>query len=197
MARTFERVTGRVLNDSNLWPFNCYGGALEKCNRYGRTPWETKNETRGTETRARSIAEYHQACTRMVRADYCGDGQTHTQGEGTLIDIYDNLGFNTRGTLGAWLVHGGRVVHRRRVVHPPHALDANLLVDCGRQQQRREEPRLGVHPVALPRADRRQPLAGPHPEAVRQREEPAGSGYTMPDQTKRSLLISRSPLYKH
>ena len=45
-------------------------------------PWESRNGT--------ALADYHQACTRMARADYCGDGQTHTQ-EGTAIDLYDRL----------------------------------------------------------------------------------------------------------
>ena len=38
-----------------------------------------------------SLADYHQACTRMLRADYCGDGTPHTV-DGTLINIYDGIG---------------------------------------------------------------------------------------------------------
>ncbi len=38
-----------------------------------------------------SLADYHQACTRMARADYCGNGISHTQ-DGTEIDLYDRLG---------------------------------------------------------------------------------------------------------
>ena len=37
-----------------------------------------------------SLASYHQACTRMARADYCGDGTSHTQ-DGTWIEYYDKL----------------------------------------------------------------------------------------------------------
>jgi len=33
----------------------------------------------------------HQACTRMTRGDYCGNGRTHTR-DGTLIKIYDFAG---------------------------------------------------------------------------------------------------------
>ncbi len=37
----------------------------------------------------------HAACVQMVRADYCGDGRSHTQG-GTLIQVYDDLGVQRR-----------------------------------------------------------------------------------------------------
>jgi hypothetical protein len=65
----------------------CTSGVLAKCVRWGYRPWQTVNGT--------PLTDYHQACTRMARADYCGDGQTHTQ-EGTQIDIYDRLPLLTR-----------------------------------------------------------------------------------------------------
>ena len=34
---------------------------------------------------------YYQACVRMVRADYCGDGVGHTR-NGTPIDLFDRIG---------------------------------------------------------------------------------------------------------
>jgi hypothetical protein len=37
-----------------------------------------------------SLRDHHQACTRMARADYCGDGRPHTV-TGTPIDIFDRL----------------------------------------------------------------------------------------------------------
>lgn len=36
------------------------------------------------------LKDYHQACTRMLRADYCGDGKPWTL-DGTLLDIFDYL----------------------------------------------------------------------------------------------------------
>jgi hypothetical protein len=63
--------------------FGCTSGVVAKCLRWGYKPWKT--------VAGRALADYHQACTRMARADYCGDGVTHTQ-EGTLIDLYDDLG---------------------------------------------------------------------------------------------------------
>jgi ADYC domain len=35
--------------------------------------------------------DLHQACTRMLRADYCGDGTPHTR-DGTPVEIYDTVG---------------------------------------------------------------------------------------------------------
>jgi hypothetical protein len=61
----------------------CAADAQGKCVRFGYKPW--KQLADGT-----SLAPYHQACIRMVRADYCGDqGITRN---GMLIDYYDSLG---------------------------------------------------------------------------------------------------------
>lgn len=62
--------------------FACTSGALGKCVRFGYPPW-------GGEP-GQSLALYN-ACIRMVRADYCGDGSPTTK-EGQRIDIYDDGG---------------------------------------------------------------------------------------------------------
>jgi hypothetical protein len=69
--------------------FACENGAIAKCVEWGYKPWATKG--------GRSLAELHQACTRMARADYCGDGRSHTR-EDNLIDMYDGLNVLTRAT---------------------------------------------------------------------------------------------------
>jgi hypothetical protein len=61
----------------------CETGVITKCINWGYKPWASRD--------GKSLAELHQACTRMARADYCGNGRSHTQ-EGTLIDMYDRLG---------------------------------------------------------------------------------------------------------
>jgi hypothetical protein len=63
--------------------FACENGAIAKCVDWGYKPWAKKD--------GRSLADLHQACTRMVRADYCGNGRSHTR-EDRPIDIYDVLG---------------------------------------------------------------------------------------------------------
>lgn len=50
----------------------------------------------------RDYALDHQACTRMVRADYCGDGRSWTA-TGTPIDVYDRTLINTKTTAGSAL----------------------------------------------------------------------------------------------
>ncbi|MCY7324067.1 MAG: hypothetical protein LH660_20265 [Phormidesmis sp. CAN_BIN36] len=73
--------------DNGRITFACTNSALAKCVRWGYKPWKT--------FQGQSLREYHQACTRMVRADYCGTGVAHTQ-DGTEIDIYDRLGIQKR-----------------------------------------------------------------------------------------------------
>jgi hypothetical protein len=62
----------------------CRGvGAVAKCIDFGYKPWVSPD-----------MDELHQACVRMVRADFCGDGTTWTK-DGNLIDIEDAYGIQT------------------------------------------------------------------------------------------------------
>jgi hypothetical protein len=69
--------------------FACENGAIAKCVDWGYKPWAKKD--------GRSLGDLHQACTRMARADYCGDGRSHTREDST-IDMYDGLQLLTRTT---------------------------------------------------------------------------------------------------
>ena len=73
--------TGNHLDNGQI-TFACTNGVLAKCLRLGYKPWQQVN--------GQSLRDYHQACTRMLRADYCGNGIAHTQ-DGTPIDVYDRL----------------------------------------------------------------------------------------------------------
>ncbi len=68
-----------VPSSDGAFSITCTSGASAKCVRMGYKPWQTAAD--GT-----ALWAYHQACTRMVRADYCGDGAAHTR-EGTRIDV--------------------------------------------------------------------------------------------------------------
>ena len=68
---------GRLVADATRFELVCTSGAQGKCVRFGYAPW-------------RSLDTYN-ACVRMVRADYCGDGEATTR-DGTVIDIYDAVG---------------------------------------------------------------------------------------------------------
>jgi hypothetical protein len=74
---------GSRTDSDTVITFACPGGALAKCVNFGYAPWREVNGT--------SLAPYHQACTRAVRADYCGDGTSYTQ-NGNIIDLYDAIG---------------------------------------------------------------------------------------------------------
>ncbi len=92
LVNHWDMQTGERIDDPDIVTFACRGGALAKCVDWGYRPWATaKRCDPVTQVCADvSLREYHQACTRMVRADYCGDGTPHTV-NGTLIDVYDPL----------------------------------------------------------------------------------------------------------
>jgi len=73
----YEPKPGRLL-------LTCTGGADGKCVRFGYKPWGKAHD--GT-----ALLPYYQACVRLVRADYAGDGRGTTR-NGRPIDIYDLLG---------------------------------------------------------------------------------------------------------
>lgn len=92
----------------------CTSGVLAKCVRWGYRPWQTVG--------GRSLTDYHQACTRMARADYCGDGTSHTE-DGTEIDMYDDLGIQQRTPMNllspmlfdaAWSPSGAYCIQKER-----------------------------------------------------------------------------------
>ncbi|HEY8375012.1 MAG TPA: ADYC domain-containing protein [Nannocystis sp.] len=63
--------------------FACRDAALAKCVEWGYRPWSTAG--------GMSLRDFHQACTRLVRADYCGDGTSHTF-NGTPVHALDEVG---------------------------------------------------------------------------------------------------------
>jgi hypothetical protein len=91
----------------------CASGAVAKCIRWGYRYWEERPG--GPPLRA-----LHRACVHMTRADYGGDGSTHTR-DGTLIDIQDRYGIRRfvgeapMAFEGAWGVNGAICVARPRI----------------------------------------------------------------------------------
>lgn len=65
----------------------CTAGGQGKCVRFGYRPWETAAD--GT-----PMLDRYNACGRLLRADYCGDGRGWTR-DGTLVDIWDDHGIQT------------------------------------------------------------------------------------------------------
>lgn len=97
----------------------CTRGAYAKCIRLGYVPW--------IKYRGISLAPYHKACTMLIRADYLGDGSTHTI-SGIDIDISDELGILKPSPdalfEGGWDQHGAVCIREWRL--PPSKDNQNI-----------------------------------------------------------------------
>jgi hypothetical protein len=93
-----------------LVTFACQGFVLYKCIDFGYPPWKKANGVR--------LNNHHQACVRMLRADYCGDGRSWTV-NGTAINMYDNLGIQADTESWAveaeWDTDGARCLSHQRI----------------------------------------------------------------------------------
>jgi ADYC domain len=104
---------GRHLRDTVAFSITCASGAVGKCVRFGYRPWAKAAD--------RPLWDHHQACVRMLRADYGGDGIPHTR-DGTLIDLFDGIGIQQPSTgearlsfEAAWGPDGAVCVQRTRI----------------------------------------------------------------------------------
>ena len=100
------------------YTFSCNRGAIAKCIRtFGYKPWKS---LRGATGRSVALEPLHEACVRAVRADYRGDGVSHTR-EGVMVEIFDRYGFNVRTPDGGFTAEasfdrdGAVSFHRPRV----------------------------------------------------------------------------------
>jgi ADYC domain len=87
-------VSASHVDDPELFTVACRGAAIAKCTEWGYRNWGNWVEDNGTSTQNVSLTHFQEACVRMVRADYCGDGVSHTE-NGTPIEIYDTAGLQT------------------------------------------------------------------------------------------------------
>jgi hypothetical protein len=126
--------------------FACRGAALAKCVEMGYWPWQSLQRCSGESCGDVSLADLHQACTRMVRADYCGDGEPFTV-NGRAINVYDGLGLQTDTepwTFEAeWTPQGASCLSQQRVYQLQAQLDptghkalppcivSRVAADCG------------------------------------------------------------------
>ncbi|RWO96224.1 MAG: hypothetical protein EOQ98_22795 [Mesorhizobium sp.] len=136
---------GRHLPSDTAFSITCTGGAQAKCVRFGYRPWETSSD--GT-----SLWDHHQACTRMIRADYCGDGVGHTR-NGTPIVIYDRKGIQQDETApdmsfeAAWGADGALCVSRTRI--PDVLTMEGLAAICPDMRQQPQTAACESHTGAL------------------------------------------------
>jgi hypothetical protein len=105
---------GSRIDEPNAITFACEGYALYKCVDFGYKPWTTASHG--------DMRNHHEACTRLIRADYCGDGTSWTV-DGTLVNVFDNLGVQpdteTWPTEAEWDQDGAICLSHQRIQNMP------------------------------------------------------------------------------
>jgi hypothetical protein len=120
---------GDKIDDPWRFTFACPRvGAIGKCVEAGYEPWAYTAD--GT-----SLADHHQACVRLMRADYCGDGEPHTV-DGTLVNLYDQIGIQDDADdwihEAEWGPDGASCISpHNRHVEPVKCYDRLIRDDCG------------------------------------------------------------------
>lgn len=74
---------GNHIRSKDRYSITCTNSAIGKCVLMGYLPWRKTNT-------GESLWNYHQACVRLLRADYCGNGKPHTR-DGTRIELWDEV----------------------------------------------------------------------------------------------------------
>jgi hypothetical protein len=113
---------GRYVPQAGQILITCTGGAEGKCVRFGYHPWTALAD--GT-----SLVAAYNACVRLVRADYAGDGRGTTR-NGQPIDIYDAFGIETRANDPTYRFEAGFTVDGAvcvRHVRVPQNVTLSLL----------------------------------------------------------------------
>jgi hypothetical protein len=118
---------GAKYDDPGAFTFACEGAAIAKCIRFGYEPWAS--------VRGVNLAAHHQACTRLLRADYCGDGSSHTV-DGRWVNLYDALGVQRDTESWAleaeWTPEGARCfTERNRSFMPVSCPATPMKTRCG------------------------------------------------------------------
>jgi hypothetical protein len=123
----------------------CTSGAVGKCVRLGYHPWATAPD-------GRSMREYLNACIRMMRADYCGDGRSWTR-DGTPIrfrgraDRQRRAWGRTDAFEAGWRATGAVCVRRTRIAEiiAPRRLQRSCpLVAVGARCDQRSAGKAGA-----------------------------------------------------
>lgn len=121
-------ANGSRIDDSAAISFGCANDAIGACVDWGYAPWASVTTWSGFPPKATSVSlkDSHQACTRMKRADFCGNGTGNTSDfntatSGTVIQVWDALNVHsmtpqTRDTMEAyWNTDGATCVNPDRL----------------------------------------------------------------------------------
>ncbi len=96
--------------DTDTFFFACQGSSVAKCFEMGFKPWRIAGH-------GKKIISQHEACVRALRADYCGDGVSHTVA-GIELSIWTDAGDApdpTHEFEGQWAFDGARCLAATRV----------------------------------------------------------------------------------
>ncbi|GEM_PF-1208691 len=124
----YDLPDGRQVREPGRVSMTCTAGVQGKCLRAGYFPWD---DSRGPGTGV----ELYQTCTRMFRADYCGNGVGWTR-NGMAIDLFDVHAIQkpeepaTLPFEAAWGPAGALCVHHTRV--PDRIGLKELIAQCPR-----------------------------------------------------------------
>jgi len=103
---TVNAATGDVITRANTLYLACTSGAVGKAVTWGYTPWDI-------------TVDDFEASVRVVRADYCGNGQSWTT-PGQPVQLQDAWGVNTfanasASTEAVWGINGARCLNQARL----------------------------------------------------------------------------------
>lgn len=129
---------GSRVDDSAAISFGCMNDAIGSCVDWGYAPWDSATVWSGWPPQASqvSLKDTHQACTRMKRADFCGNGTGNTSEFAsptiaTNIQVWDKFNIHsmspqTRSTMEAyWDPNGATCVNPTRLrAHSQYYTDA-------------------------------------------------------------------------
>ncbi|WP_437842618.1 ADYC domain-containing protein [Sorangium sp. So ce1153] len=89
----WDDITGEHRSSGDVLTLACDGNetAAAKCyQQWHYRPWDT-----GDPKHPKPMSDMHDACVRMTRADYCGDGTSATR-DNTIVDVWDAANFNKK-----------------------------------------------------------------------------------------------------
>ncbi|UQA55054.1 ADYC domain-containing protein [Polyangium aurulentum] len=119
-ATSGGQTSGMHIDDPNMITLACRGYAISKCVEMGYRPWVGVQECVAPGN-CQTIPgrQFHQTCTRMIRADYCGDGVPHTK-DGMAIDVWDAFGIQSSSPVdwdleAEWTPTGARCIEHTRL----------------------------------------------------------------------------------
>jgi len=117
---------GAKTNDPTVFTIGCRRSAIAKCIDAGYKPWVEVGDL--------SLDQFHQACVRMMRADYCGNGISHTR-PGRKLVLYDVLGIQVddRNWVreAAWTTGGARCLNAANLTQEQAPCGIPVTKECG------------------------------------------------------------------